>query len=236
MQNRFFVKGAYKYTHNNGIITGYSPLAIANNFLNALNNIPRLIARAQKENSTLIPDIPSLKEIINTPWRKEEELKTLKSELSALERKIQLTLTPIGQSADKKEDSTESENVTISQDKINNEEVSIYNSQNTSVIKDMKIQSSGSKTLIADITLENNTPIFTSNLRISDKATGTIGELKSSDLDPSQLPAGSIKKLLSGQKVEMPDGNTVHLTKTLLGWSVTVGKEINVMADRSADL
>ena len=100
----------------------------------------------------------------------------------------------------------------------------------------MEIQSSGSKTLIADITLENNTPIFTSNLRISDKATGTIGELKSSDLDPSQLPAGSIKKLLSGQKVEMPDGNTVHLTKTLLGWSVTVGKEINVMADRSADL
>ncbi len=236
LQNRFFVKGAYKYTHNNGIITGYSPLAIANNFLNALNNIPRLIARAQKENSTLIPDIPSLKEIINTPWRKEEELKTLKSELSALERKIQLTLTPIGQSADKQEDSTESENVTISQDKINNEEVSFYNSQNTSVIKDMKIQSSGSKTLIADITLENNTPIFTSNLRISDKATGTIGELKSSDLDLSQLPAGSIKKLLSGQKVEMPDGNTVHLTKTLLGWSLTVGKEINVMADRSADL
>lgn len=38
----------------------------------------------------------------------------------------------------------------------------------------MEIQSSGARSLIADITLENNIPIFTNNLRISDKATGLI--------------------------------------------------------------
>ena len=82
----------------------------------------------------------------------------------------------------------------------------------------------------------SNIPIFTNNLRISDKATGLIEELKSNSLDLSQLPAGSIKKLLSGQTVETPDGNTIHLSKTLLGWSVTVGQEINKMAEQSADL
>lgn len=229
LQNRFFVEGAYKYTHNNGSISIYSSSVAANNFLNALNTIPKLIAKAQKENAILNPDIPSLQEIINAPWKKEDELKALKAELSSLERKIQLTLSSNKQSANKEETVTENEGV----DEITEDNLS---PQTKSVIKDMEIQSSGARSLIADITLENNIPIFTNNLRISDKATGLIEELKSNSLDLSQLPAGSIKKLLSGQTVETPDGNTIHLSKTLLGWSVTVGQEINKMAEQSADL
>ncbi|MFK1836564.1 hypothetical protein ACIXGO_19870 [Bacteroides fragilis] len=170
-----------------------------------------------------------MQEIINAPWKKEDELKALKAELSSLERKIQLTLSSNKQSANKEETVTENEGV----DEITEGNLS---PQTKSVIKDMEIQSSGARSLIADITLENNIPIFTNNLRISDKATGLIEELKSNSLDLSQLPAGSIKKLLSGQTVETPDGNTIHLSKTLLGWSVTVGQEINKMAEQSADL
>ena len=39
-------------------------------------------------------DIPQLQEIAGKVWKKEDELKQLKSELSALDRKIQLELSP----------------------------------------------------------------------------------------------------------------------------------------------
>jgi len=68
--------------------------AAALNFLNALERIPKLIEQYKVQNVTLERDIPTLQEIVNGTWEKEEELKKLKSELSALERKIQLTLAP----------------------------------------------------------------------------------------------------------------------------------------------
>lgn len=39
-------------------------------------------------------DLPTLREIVSGTWKKEEELKGLKSELSAIKRKIQLELVP----------------------------------------------------------------------------------------------------------------------------------------------
>ena len=39
-------------------------------------------------------DIPQLQELAGKVWKKEDELKQLKSELSALDRKIQLDLAP----------------------------------------------------------------------------------------------------------------------------------------------
>ena len=39
-------------------------------------------------------DIPQLQEIAGKVWKKEDELKQLKSELAALDRKIQLELAP----------------------------------------------------------------------------------------------------------------------------------------------
>ncbi len=37
-------------------------------------------------------DLPVFEEVVNSSWKKEDKLKQLKSELSALERKIQLSL------------------------------------------------------------------------------------------------------------------------------------------------
>ena len=42
-------------------------------------------------------DIPVLQETVNGSWKKEEQLKDLKTELSALDRQIQLSLKPIEQ-------------------------------------------------------------------------------------------------------------------------------------------
>ncbi|WP_041620367.1 hypothetical protein [Paludibacter propionicigenes] len=39
-------------------------------------------------------DLPSLQEVVNATWRKEDNLKKLKSELSALDCKVQFTLIP----------------------------------------------------------------------------------------------------------------------------------------------
>jgi N12 class adenine-specific DNA methylase len=91
-QNRFFVGGEYKYTYNNGQIAMADPKAAALNFLNALERIPKLIDQYKSQNRTLERDIPTLREIVNSSWKKEMDLKNLKGDLSALERKIQLTL------------------------------------------------------------------------------------------------------------------------------------------------
>lgn len=103
-QNRFFIEGAYKYTYNNGQIAMADHKAAALNFLNALERIPKLIEQYSTQNATLERDIPTLHEVVNSTWKKEEELKKLKSEVSAMERKIQLTLTP------KQEKQSEEEN------------------------------------------------------------------------------------------------------------------------------
>ena len=46
------------------------------------------------KNEVLEREIPQLQEIAGKVWKKEEELKQLKSELAALDRKIQLELAP----------------------------------------------------------------------------------------------------------------------------------------------
>jgi hypothetical protein len=45
-----------------------------------------------------------LQEVVNGSWKKEEQLKELKTELAALDRKIQLSLKPIEQSESPQED------------------------------------------------------------------------------------------------------------------------------------
>ena len=67
---------------------------LARNFINSLERIPQTIEQYKKKNASLAKDIPLLKEIANKQWKKEDELKGLKSELAALDRKIQLELAP----------------------------------------------------------------------------------------------------------------------------------------------
>ena len=83
-QNKFCVEGNFKYKSD--------PIAAARNFINSLERIPQTIEQYKEKNASLAKDIPLLKEIANKQWKKEDELKGLKSELAALEREIQLEL------------------------------------------------------------------------------------------------------------------------------------------------
>ena len=94
VDNRFFVEGNYKYQYNYGHIAKSDPIAAANNFLNALQKIPSYIEQYDSRCKALEKEIPQLEEIAGKTWKKEEELKGLKAELAALDRKIQLELTP----------------------------------------------------------------------------------------------------------------------------------------------
>ena len=94
IENRFVIEGHYKYTFNNGHLAMADPKAAATNFLNALEKIPGIISQRKEKNEALAKDIPQLQELAGKVWKKEDELKQLKSELSALDRKIQLELAP----------------------------------------------------------------------------------------------------------------------------------------------
>ena len=93
-QNRFFVEGAFKYTYNNGQIAMADTKAAAMNFINALERIPKLVEQYREKNVEYERDIPILQQTVGGVWKKEDELKQLKSEVAALERKIQLELAP----------------------------------------------------------------------------------------------------------------------------------------------
>ena len=97
-QNRFFVMGesGMKYSYNNGNIAA-DPVLASMNFLNALEKIPSLIQKYEADTMKIAKDIPVLQEVVNGSWKKEEQLKDLKTELAALDRQIQLSLKPIEQ-------------------------------------------------------------------------------------------------------------------------------------------
>lgn len=97
-ENRFFIEGEgnVKYKFHNATIANDPKLAVTY-FIRALETMPSLIENYEKENRKLSMDIPVLEEIAQSTWRKESELKELKSELAAVDRKIQLSLKPIDQ-------------------------------------------------------------------------------------------------------------------------------------------
>ena len=94
IENRFVIEGHYKYTFDNGHLAMADPKVAATNFLNALEKIPGIISQRKEKNESLAKDIPQLQELAGKVWKKEDELKQLKSELFALDRKIQLELAP----------------------------------------------------------------------------------------------------------------------------------------------
>ena len=94
VQNRFVVEGNYKYKFNNGFIAMSDTHAACMNFVNALEKIPGIIAQYEERTAKLKADVPQLEAIISKQWGKEDELKKLKSELAALDRKITAELAP----------------------------------------------------------------------------------------------------------------------------------------------
>lgn len=99
IQNRFFIKGEgdILYNYNHGVMAT-DPKTAAQNFLNALDTMSKLLERYQADNEKLQKDIPVLKEVVEGTWRKEPELKALKDDLIKLDREIQLSLKPIEES------------------------------------------------------------------------------------------------------------------------------------------
>ena len=109
-QNRFSVKGNYKYTHNHGQIAKADKEAAARNFLRALEHIPQTIAQYNARIEEQEQKVAQMQPIVLKEWKKEDELKSLKSELAVLDRKIQLDLAPPApDSAEQKETNTPSE-------------------------------------------------------------------------------------------------------------------------------
>jgi len=94
VQNRFVVEGNYKYKYNNGFIAMSDTHAACMNFVNALEKIPGIIAQYEERTAKLKADVPQLEAIVAKQWGKEDELKQLKSDLAALDRKITAELTP----------------------------------------------------------------------------------------------------------------------------------------------
>lgn len=58
------------------------------NFLNALHKIPTLIDNEHKRIAKEQKDLPVLREVVNTAWKKEDQLKALKRELQEVDKKI----------------------------------------------------------------------------------------------------------------------------------------------------
>jgi hypothetical protein len=119
VQNRFFAKGetGILYNYNHGIMAN-DPKTAAQNFLNALDTMPKLLDKYQSDNQKLEKDIPVLKEVVEGTWRKEPELKVLKDDLIKLDREIQLSLKPIEESE--------------GQESVPDKSVSVGNNQNQS--------------------------------------------------------------------------------------------------------
>ena len=103
-ENRFFVRGAGKllYNYNNGRLAA-DPQTACRNFINAFDSIPRLIEKYTRDNADIEKEIPVLKQVVDETWKKEDELKQLKAELAALDRRILLSL----KSVDAQEANTE---------------------------------------------------------------------------------------------------------------------------------
>jgi N12 class adenine-specific DNA methylase len=93
--NRFLVQGEgnIKYTFNNGIMAK-DPETASMNFLKALEKLPGYIDQEQKKIAEIQKDLPILQEVVSGTWSKENRLSELKTELAAVERKIQLSITP----------------------------------------------------------------------------------------------------------------------------------------------
>jgi len=64
------------------------------NVPNLMEQRPSYIGQEQKKIAEIQKDLPVLQEVLNGTWSKENRLSELKTELAAVERKIQLSIKP----------------------------------------------------------------------------------------------------------------------------------------------
>ena len=98
IENRFFVRGEGNilYNFNNGRLAK-DPKTAAQMFLRTFETISPLLEKYQNDTEKISKDIPILQEVVKETWKKEDQLKQLKSDLASLDRKIQLSLKPVKQ-------------------------------------------------------------------------------------------------------------------------------------------
>lgn len=89
------------------------------NFANALERLPSIIKQQEEKLESLRRDVPTLEAIVAKPWGKEDELRQLKSELAALDRKITAEIAPHReeQDGDENKQHAESDNPKVAPDK-----------------------------------------------------------------------------------------------------------------------
>ncbi|MFV0554447.1 MAG: DNA methylase, partial [Mangrovibacterium sp.] len=95
IQNRFFARGEGQilYNYNRGVMAA-DPITASQNFIKALESMPKLLEKYQQDKEFTLRDVPSLKAVVAENWRKEPELKELKTELKKLEESIQKSIEP----------------------------------------------------------------------------------------------------------------------------------------------
>ena len=102
-----------------------------------------------------------------------------------------------------------------------------------------ELQSSGSKTLVADTSFVTGKEPQTSNYSIFDKSTGKTESLNIGDIALDKQSPETIKELLSGKQVKMTTksgtSQTVGLSKTPGGWGLQIGKQAFNTLDSSAE-
>lgn len=81
-----------KYTYNNGLPNTDNPKLAARYFLNAIDRVEGLRERYTKTKDELDKEIPRLEQLVQKPFLKEQELQSMKSELSGLERQIAIKI------------------------------------------------------------------------------------------------------------------------------------------------
>ena len=109
LENRFSVHGNYIYRFNNGQMAMKDKDAAATHFLRALEKIPEYIAQYKARIESMEHDLKQLMPTINKEWKKETELRDLKNELAALDRKITLDLAPTKSEKQDDKDAKESQ-------------------------------------------------------------------------------------------------------------------------------
>ena len=130
--NRFFVKGQENiyYTHNNGKLATDPKLA-CQNFINALERIPKVIETQEKEMAKVSANKEVYTAIANGSWKKEDELRSLKGQAAELDRKIALTLAP---PEEEKENTKQEEDLSDHNhaDRIKNEQLPVQEKEENS--------------------------------------------------------------------------------------------------------
>ena len=109
-QNRFYARGEadYLYSYNHGNIAA-DPRLASLNFIHALSTIETVLENFKTKNEELAKDVPTLQSVVEGTWRKEPELTALRTQLSDLDRRIQLSLKPLEERAETIEDDSLSE-------------------------------------------------------------------------------------------------------------------------------